>query len=76
MVKVTTPAIDPVEWLTARGWTRYSGKSGDYWRRTPNEPGWEGGWDIGGAVHMQLEAENKTMLQLMGLYRPPTRRKR
>lgn len=69
----TATAIDPEAWLGARGWIRYEGRAGVYWRRTPNEPGWEGGWNIGGAVHQQLERENRELLERMGLYRPPAR---
>ena len=72
-----TAAIDPAEWLRARGWTHYSGgKAGEYWRRTPNEPGWEGGWNLSGAVHLELEADNRETLKRMGLYRPPVRKGR
>lgn len=69
--------IDPEAWLRARGWMKFErSRGGDpYWRKTPNEPGWEGGWDLGGAVHMELERENRELLIRMGLYRPPTRMK-
>lgn len=71
-----TNAIDPREWLKARGWTEFQpAKGGEpYWRRGPNEDGWEGGWNLSGAVHQQLDAENRVLLLAMGLYRPPTRR--
>lgn len=72
----TATPIDPAEWLRARGWTRYDGRAGEYWRRTPNEPGWEGGWNLGGAVHQELEADNRALLMRMGLYQPPTKRRR
>lgn len=68
-------AIDPAEWLRARGWTRYESAAGEYWRRTPNEPGWQGGWNLCGAVHQELEADNRETLKQMGLYQPPTRPK-
>lgn len=63
--------IDPEAWLRARGWTKFTPRRGDpYWRTTPNEPGWEGGWNLGGAVHRELEKDNKQMLQAMGLWQP------
>lgn len=72
------PKVDPRAWLTARGWTEFTpsrlGKP--YWRRTPNEAGWEGGWNLSGAVHQQLEMENRAVLMTMGLYQPPTRSRR
>jgi hypothetical protein len=69
--------VDAEQWLTKRGWLRFEDRGGNvYWRKTPNEPGWEGGWNTGGAVHQELEAENARLLKAMGLYRPPTRRKR
>jgi hypothetical protein len=67
-------SIDPVAWLEARGWTRYTNKCGLYWRQTPNEYGWEGGWNTVGAVHVELEKDNRELLKRMGLYKPPTRR--
>ncbi len=72
-----TAVIDPAEWLRARGWTHYSGdEAGEYWRRTPPEPGWAGGWNLSGAVHQQLVVENRETLTRMGLYRPPVRGRR
>jgi hypothetical protein len=70
-------AVDPEHWLAERGWLRFTDRGGNvYWRKTPNEPGWEGGWNTGGAVHQELEAANTHLLKAMGLYRPPARRKR
>lgn len=69
-------SIDPRVWLLQRGWTEYPREGCEsYWRRSPNEPGWEGGWNLGGAVHRQLEAENTALLKSMGLYRSPVRRR-
>ena len=67
-------SIDPEDWLRRRGWMKFTRRGGEaYWRKTPNEDGWEGGWNLGGAVHQELEAENRELLKRMGLYRPPTR---
>ena len=72
----TAERIDPEAWLVARGWQRFQHANGEvYWRQSPNEDGWVGGWNTSGAVHRTLEAQNVETLKAMGLYQPPARRR-
>lgn len=69
--------IDPKKWLQDRGWKEHNaGTPNSYWRTTPNELGWEGGWTLRGAVHAELEHDNRNTLIAMGLWTPIAKRKR